>query len=314
MPAQDTKITALAAITTVDPANDMLPIVDVSDNSMAASGTTKRITSNQILGAGGTATLASATITGDLTVNTNVLKVDTTNDRVIVGHTSGSSAFQVTNAGAAGLEIQPTGVNSNPVILSYNRSTSAYGQLTLDGASVVHNISGSTGLTLNSTSNLVLKGGTAGANGVGLTFPATQVVSSDANCLDDYEEGTWTIGLTFGGGNTGINTTGNTGRYTKVGRQVTVSGILSLSNKGSSTGIAEITGLPFTIANANEAYSAANVRFNGISFADVPICIGATNSTKIILQEITNAGVVTDLTDADFTNTSSCVISFTYTV
>jgi hypothetical protein len=66
----DTKITALAAITTVDPAADVLPIVDISDTSMAASGTTKKITSNQILGAGGTATLASATITGAATVGT----------------------------------------------------------------------------------------------------------------------------------------------------------------------------------------------------------------------------------------------------
>jgi hypothetical protein len=63
----DTKITALAAIATVDPAADVLPIVDISDTSMAASGTTKKVTTNQILGAGGTATLASATITGDLT-------------------------------------------------------------------------------------------------------------------------------------------------------------------------------------------------------------------------------------------------------
>ena len=62
----DTKITALAAIATVDPAADVLPIVDISDTSMAASGTTKKVTSNQILGAGGTATLASATITGAL--------------------------------------------------------------------------------------------------------------------------------------------------------------------------------------------------------------------------------------------------------
>jgi hypothetical protein len=65
----DTKITALTAITTVDPAVDVLPIVDVSDTTMAASGTTKKITSNQILGAGGTATLASATITGNLTLS-----------------------------------------------------------------------------------------------------------------------------------------------------------------------------------------------------------------------------------------------------
>ena len=84
----DTKITALAAITTVAPANDLFAIVDVSDNSMAASGTTKNITTNQILGAGGTATLASATITGDLTVDTSTLKVDSANDRVGVGITS----------------------------------------------------------------------------------------------------------------------------------------------------------------------------------------------------------------------------------
>jgi hypothetical protein len=63
----DTKITALTAISTVDPAVDVLPIVDVSDTTMAASGTTKKITSNQILGAGGTATLASATVTGAAT-------------------------------------------------------------------------------------------------------------------------------------------------------------------------------------------------------------------------------------------------------
>jgi hypothetical protein len=84
----DTKITALAAITTVAPANDLFAIVDVSDNSMAASGTTKNITTTQILGAGGTATLASATITGDLTVDTNVLKVDSANDKVGFGTTS----------------------------------------------------------------------------------------------------------------------------------------------------------------------------------------------------------------------------------
>ena len=91
------------------------------------------------------------TITGDLTVDTSTLKVDSTNNRVIVGHTSGSSAFQVTNAGAAGLEIQPTGFSSAPLILSYNRSGSAYTQLTLDGSTIVHALSGSTAMTLNST-------------------------------------------------------------------------------------------------------------------------------------------------------------------
>jgi len=68
----DSKITALTALTAADPANDMFPIVDVSDTSMAASGTTKRISINNLLAASGTATLASATITGAATVGTTL--------------------------------------------------------------------------------------------------------------------------------------------------------------------------------------------------------------------------------------------------
>jgi hypothetical protein len=65
----------------------MLPIVDVSDNSMAASGTTKRISINNILACSPSATLASATITGNLTVRTNALTVDA-NNNVGIGTTA----------------------------------------------------------------------------------------------------------------------------------------------------------------------------------------------------------------------------------
>jgi hypothetical protein len=146
----DSKITALTALTAADPANDMIPIVDVSDTP-PASGNTKRISINNILACSPTATLASATITGDLTVDTSTLKVDSTNNRVIVGHTSGASAFQVSNAGAAGFEVQPTGVNSAPAILSYNRSGAAWIQLTYGASSHVWQNSGTDAMTLNAT-------------------------------------------------------------------------------------------------------------------------------------------------------------------
>ena len=116
----DTKITALAAITTVAPANDLFPIVDVSDNSMAASGTTKNITVNQLLGAGGTATLASATITGDLTVRTNKLAV--TNIGVGFGTTSPIVPLDVRGAsGAAALFLKTTDPTA-PVASAYIQS------------------------------------------------------------------------------------------------------------------------------------------------------------------------------------------------
>ena len=68
----DTKITALTALTAADPANDVIPIVDISDTSMAASGTTKKISINNILACSPSATLASATITGAATVGTTL--------------------------------------------------------------------------------------------------------------------------------------------------------------------------------------------------------------------------------------------------
>ena len=67
----DSKITALTALTAADPANDMIPIVDVSDTP-PASGNTKRISINNILACSPSATLASATITGAATVGTTL--------------------------------------------------------------------------------------------------------------------------------------------------------------------------------------------------------------------------------------------------
>ena len=104
----DTKITALTAISTnpVNPATFPIPMVDLLDTSMAASGTTKKVTVNQILGAGGTATLASATITGDLTVATDRLKVVTGSTAVQIGATTqtqiGTTAWPSTVIGKSG--------------------------------------------------------------------------------------------------------------------------------------------------------------------------------------------------------------------
>jgi hypothetical protein len=106
----DAKITALTAISVIDPAVDPLPIVDVSDTAMAASGTTKKITINQLLGASGTATLASATITGDLTVDTSTLKVDSTNNRVGIGTSSPLAyALDVLSSGATTVAVRSSG-------------------------------------------------------------------------------------------------------------------------------------------------------------------------------------------------------------
>ena len=88
-------------------------------------------------------------------------------------------------------------------------------------------------------------GTTASASGAGISFPATQSASSDVNTLDDYEEGTWTPSLKFGGGTTGLTYKNTRGVYVKVGSVVTVHGFFELTAKGSSTGNATVT-LPFS--------------------------------------------------------------------
>ena len=115
----DTKITALAAIgaNPIIPATFPIPMVDLTDTSMAASGTTKKVTVNQILGAGGTATLASATITGDLTVDTSTLKVDSTNNRV--GIATATPGVRVDIVSDSNTSLAPVlRVNSNNVAVS----------------------------------------------------------------------------------------------------------------------------------------------------------------------------------------------------
>ena len=83
-----------------------------------------------------------------------------------------------------------------------------------------------------------------------LTFPATQNASSDANVLDDYEEGTWTpVMETFGGGAATYTTGHQIGKYQKVGKWVTASGSINCS-RGSLSSVSQlrIAGLPFAVA------------------------------------------------------------------
>ena len=135
-----------------------------------------------------------------------------------------------------------------------------------------------------------------------------------ANALDDYEEGTWTMGVAFGGASVGVTTSNNTGTYTKIGRQVTVNGFIAITNKGSSTGAAKITGLPFTIANQNSNYSSPSLTFNNITFTNQFQGESEIGATNILLQEITILGALTSLTDADFANNSYILLSLTYFV
>ena len=145
-----------------------------------------------------------------------------------------------------------------------------------------------------------------------IVFPATQVPSADVNTLDDYQEGTWTPDLQFGGAKVGItyNATYHHGLYTKIGRLLSFSCYMVLTSKGLSTGIAEIHGLPFSTATGVAASVKVHFLINyGISFLVLPMARIFQNSSVIYLEESSLIGDGSSLTNANFKDNSQFGIS-----
>jgi hypothetical protein len=282
----DTKITALAAITTVDPAADVLPIVDISDTSMAASGTTKKITSNQILGAGGTATLASATITGDLTVDTSTLFVNSASDTVGIRTATPGDVLEVVGSGANGLRISRSGLPGQYTTFS----AGATGQ-TIDAAAVIgvitFGIGGSEAMRLSATGLNVANGNVIlGTSGKGIDFSATPSGSGTmtSELLNDYEEGTW-VGTLKGSVSDPTTPVTATGRYTKVGRQVSVQIEFNNVSTAGASGNVFVIGLPFS--NSSIAGCAGSViTFLTATFTETLGCIIGGVSTAIDIYSV----------------------------
>lgn len=132
-----------------------------------------------------------------------------------------------------------------------------------------------------------------------------------AASLSDYAEGTFTPGLTFGGGSTGITFSTQTGKYRRIGNLVFVSINLVLTSKGSSTGQASITGLPFATGDTLAwAVSAANM---AASVATTLTAVSASGATAITPSRFA-AGVRTTLADTDFSGTDTLRFSGCYPI
>jgi len=155
--------------------------------------------------------------------------------------------------------------------------------------------------------------GAVSQTGTGITFPATQNASSDANTLDDYEESTWTPTLAFGGASVGITYAAsyNTASVTKIGSRVFVSGVTVLTSKGSSTGDASLTSLPFP-ADGIKAFSAVTCSIVGVTFTGQYTMELNANDDVIYFYQVSNLGVQTALTNTNFANGSQLLFSFSY--
>jgi hypothetical protein len=155
--------------------------------------------------------------------------------------------------------------------VTLNASTSSGLVQSADTSGVIElQSNGTTALTVNTNEGIQILNclgvgnATPSTSGAGITFPATQSASTDANTLDDYEEGTWTPNQ--GSGLTVVGAFSSSGRYTKIGRLVYISGRLSgATSIASTSGTQFCTNLPFTVADAAAlgGFTNANGSANG---------------------------------------------------
>lgn len=165
----------------------------------------------------------------------------------------------------------------------------------------------------NNAKMVITGAGNISSFGGQITFPASANLSSNANTLDDYEEGSWTPTLQFGGASTGITYLYQSGTYVKIGRQVTAWATVYLSNKGSSTGDAQLTGLPFAPSNTfyNEQYGCAG-EMNGMTFSGY-LAARAGGSNQVQVFQNISGGSNTILNNSNFSNGTSFAIAVSYT-
>lgn len=165
-----------------------------------------------------------------------------------------------------------------------------------------------TGRAINATQLTLTTGNLIVSDGKGIDFSATPSTGT-SELLNDYEEGTWSPTITGGTTNpTGLVIGGGlTGKYTKIGRLVTVSmyfGAINWTTPGA--GIFFISGLPFS---GVDAYTPIVTAICSVQPTAVCGVLNNPNSSAYL----TNLGSTSALTWATAVNGGELSFFATYT-
>ena len=181
----------------------------------------------------------------------------------------------------------------------------------VDGSVTTAKLSGTTGtgaVALASlpsfTTSIGIGGVAATTSGSGITFPPTSIAhsSTNANTLDDYEEGVFTPAIT-GAGTAGVGSYSlQVGAYRKIGSLVYVQIALSWGSHTGS-GAMQITGLPFSAsAGSSVGYGWLNGYSYNISLTASNIlqgCEVASNLSFATFYQGPTGGGVTNFVPLD---------------
>jgi hypothetical protein len=192
----------------------------------------------------------NGTFTGDLTVDTNTLHVDATNNRVGIGTVTPDSNLKIKSTGASILRIDGGAVapSVGPLIVGEHNDADAF---YIGTNSVVLGESSNQDVVIygadSSSGNIRFYAGASTEtvrirDGGGITFNGDFAA---ANALDDYEFGDYDITLTpSSSGSITVNTGENKATYVKIGNFVQAQGRVLVSSVSSPAGDLAIN-LPF---------------------------------------------------------------------
>ena len=141
-----------------------------------------------------------------------------------------------------------------------------------------------------------------------------------ANTLSDYEEGTWTPAIKFGGNAASFATSLNVGFYTKIGNFVHWCFRTTITNKGSSTGNCSVAGLPFACASTTGNFGGGHIVFSQNWTADAGMseehnqCVIDSGSSSLVLRRIATNGGFNSTTNTQFTNSTQIIMKGEYRV
>jgi hypothetical protein len=224
------------------------------------------------------------------------LLVGTTNTAAgKIGVLGRMGAFNTTGANDSLIQIWNNGTTSN--IASSYSSTGAYTPLTFL-TSDVERLRLPTAGGVQAVTTISVGNATPSSSGAGITFPASMSDSTNANTLDDYEEGTWTPELadaTSGGNLFTMDT--QQGFYTKVGNVATLYYRVTWTSKGSASGVVRFRGFPFQAKGTTLGYyfTGATANSNG----QLTTALGGNSSQAIFLDSTGGAGTVAEFSASD---------------
>jgi hypothetical protein len=237
-------------------------------------------------------------------------RASNTYNNTMLGHRAGllSTGNQNTFVGKANVASAMTTGSANTIIGGFSGNQNSLDIRTASNYVVLSDGDGNRQITMAEGQTLALDSAVPNS-GTGITFPATQSASTNANTLDDYEEGTWTPSI---GGSTTYSD--QVGYYTKCGNVVTVSGRMQINSQAGNANTYQITNLPFTGKNTGNGKAGGGVvpvsAGTAISVTSLQTYVDG-NSTNMVFCCYT-AAATSNSTATIFTNSTDVYFTATY--